>query len=618
MSSASSISRLAAPAPAAAKAEAKKSISLSDLQKRTAAAAQLEKIFTGIKPGQKLANAEVYLDKLKRLESQALQDYQKLFDPKITVTEPVKKARAALERQVAALGKAIAAARSVIPAEQKGQFPWSGQLRDEKDTPLHWAVRKQDYQTALFFRGQLRLRRLEALCQHFAKTVKNKEVTAILKKPGLAAKLIPALEKLHILSYKTHDAQALLKICKDAEVVKVVQDPDFRKILEDVSAQAVFNGLDIMWDGDSRGLTPLDEALLQEDSKMKKVLLFPHLVMNPVLKKLFWGRINEIRGRIAEARQVDVDSLPDACRAAYLGDTDQLMTESDLNAKDENGLTPLHYAILGRQEEAVSFLVSRCDIYTLTKQGHSYFDYALLSGHPGMVNLFERLNIPFRLGAERERFSYLLAAGIADWELSAIARSRDPIGMGGKDQDLAGVNLNLLWAGTALLNRAFFGVNPLPPAFNPSNLAWPPFISTTFEGIFHAFNHHGTGAAQVFKLLPRWALTPAAVTYDLARTVGIWYSTVFLISTQAAAVAGYNLPQYLEAKWGLGPTLKAFGVAGQVFSVIRLCAAIKPVFDRLPAYYEAYATRPKQVRKALAWDAFNIVTQGLMTYGAFA
>src|SRR6185295_11917443 len=153
--STSSISRRMAPAPAIAKGQSKQSISLADLQKRTAAAAKLESIFNGVKPGQKLGNAKVYLDTLKSLEAQALQDYQRLFDPKITVTEPVQKARAALEQQVTFLRKAIAAARSanIIPSAPQGQVPWSGQLRDAKDTPLHWAVRKQDYQSALIIRA---------------------------------------------------------------------------------------------------------------------------------------------------------------------------------------------------------------------------------------------------------------------------------------------------------------------------------------------------------------------------------------------------------------------------------------------------------------------------------
>ena len=614
--STSTISRRTASAPAIRKGRPTQSIALSDLQKRTAAAAKLESIFNGIKPGQKLGNAAVYLDKLKSLEAQAIQDYHKLFDPKITVTEPVKKARAALEQQVAVLRKAIAAARSanVIPAAPQKEFPWSGQLRDEKDTPLHWAVRKQDYPTALFIRGQMRLRRLAVLCQHYAGTVKNGQVSAILKKQGLAPKLIPALEKLHILNYKTLDAKTLQKICADAEVVKVVQDPDFRKIFIDPNAITVFNGLDIFRDEDSRGLTPLDEAMLQQDTKMKDQLLFPHLVMNKELNNLFWGRINEIRGRIAEARQVDSEALTEICRAAYLGDMDQLMAETDFNVKDEKGLTPLHYALLGRQEEAVVFLLNRCDNYTLTPQGLSYFDYALFSGHPGMRNLFERLNIPFRLGGDRERFSYLLASGIADRELASIARSKDPIGMGGKDQDFLGVNLNVLWAGAALVNRAVFGVNPSTPA---QTLSWPAWTGMFFENTFLGFNNYGVGVGQIFKLLPSWAITPAAATKDLVMTVSMWSQPVYVLGSQAAALANVDLTKYLNDR-GLGTALKAWGVAGQVFSVIRLWAAIKPVIDRVPAYYEAYATRPKQVRKALAWDLFNIGTQGLMTLSAFA
>src|SRR6185295_2111981 len=97
---------------------------------------------------------------------------------------------------------------------------------------------------------------------------------------SLAPKLIAALEKLHILNYKTLGSKELLKICGDAEVVKVVQDPDFQKIFDNPTALAVFNGVDILREEDSRGLTPLEEAELQQDSNMKYLLLFPHLVMN--------------------------------------------------------------------------------------------------------------------------------------------------------------------------------------------------------------------------------------------------------------------------------------------------------------------------------------------------
>ena len=445
----------------------KASVSIPEINKRAAIAAQIEKIFSGIQPGQKLTNATEYLDKLKIIDQATAQDYAKLYNPNIKVTEPIEKARAALQQQIAGLKRVLEVAQSanIIPADISAkpanqELPWEGQLR-AGETPLHWAVRNHDHRTALLVRYHIRQTRLSAICQHYAGTVKNTRVAAILKKPDILPKLLYAIEVSHVLNIQKFDSKALQAHFKDPDIIKILQDPDFRKIFEDPQAHLILNGLDILRDRNAQGMTPLEEAILQNDQEMVRQLLFPHLIANETLQGMFSQRIENLKGRIAEMKEVDLNQLSAEgskaaflCQAAYLGDLDQLMMEPDFKTiKDQKGLTPLHYAILGGQAEAVEYLLGRSDPYTLTPQGHTYLDYAILSGDGGLCNLIQQFKLPFKLGTEQERFSYLLATGILDQHLSMSANAKDPLKGGWEDWLFGGINAT--WAGTHLFNHAF-------------------------------------------------------------------------------------------------------------------------------------------------------------------
>ncbi len=321
----------------------KKTVSLAEIEKRTARAAKIEQIFSGIKPGQRLANANQYLIILQDMLNQASQDYKILHTPQIQYTQdqdievnnsknpfakggtkrgvrstnPVQKEQEALDRQIAILRKirTIAETAQIFPsAPQKPaasaarQFPWEGKLR-KGETPLHWAVRNHDHRTACGVRYQIRQNRLANICEYFAASVKDKKVVEILKKPGFLPKLLSAVELLHFTSYIPLDSKELQEFFKEnPDIAKVIQDPNFSKLFKDPQAHFVLNGLDVLSDLDSKQISPVEEAILQKDPQMTHILLFSHLLANPQLHKIFWSRVHELKARM-EASEKSIQIL---------------------------------------------------------------------------------------------------------------------------------------------------------------------------------------------------------------------------------------------------------------------------------------------------------------------
>src|SRR5579871_70650 len=130
-----------------------KTISLPAIEKRTAQAEKIEKIFTGLKPGQRLVNVNDYIIKLQSIAEAANRDYYILHQPGHKVVNPeVKKAREALDRQIALLNKigTIAEGFGIIPktSQKDPSSEWVAELRK--------AVKNHDHRKAFILRNQIR------------------------------------------------------------------------------------------------------------------------------------------------------------------------------------------------------------------------------------------------------------------------------------------------------------------------------------------------------------------------------------------------------------------------------------------------------------------------------
>ena len=581
-------------------------VSVEDINKRTAIVERIQRIFNNLQPGQKLVNASQFLEKLKAVQQAMDQDYAKLYNPNIKVTAEIEQARAALAKQIAALQKVEATANSakIIP---DSKHPWDGKLRDDKDTPLHWAVRNHKLEEAVNIGSEVRRIRLHLLCHAYAKSVKDAKIAAILNNPNIMPRLIDAIELLHVQNHLKLDAKNLQVLFKgDPDILAVIQDPDFRKFLANPIVQRVLNNLLILSDIDTNGLSPLDEALLQNDPEMVKRLLFPQHFKNEKLHKIFSAHIEELQGRMAAMRRVDPNDLSDVCKAAYLGNVNQLMMETNFNQRDAKGLTPFHYAILGGKIESIEYLLNRTDTYSLTPEGHSYLDYAIITGHEILFNHFHQLKLPFKLGSEQESFSYLFASGIVQQQLAAIAKTKDPLAMGGQDQNFAGINLNALWAGTALFN--------ISTGLDKKN-SWIGWFGHNLQDLTNSFNRHAVGTGQILNMMPTWAARPFAKAYFYYQNAVLPAILLYAAGTSLALKSGYKQEDIDEA---LKPYGKTFGnvtdVVSKSFTVLRMIGAVKPVIDRLPVYRKNFTSRPTAVMKCIAYDAFNLGTQALMSY----
>ena len=606
-------------------------LSVAGIQVRNQRALDIESAFKALKPGQRLtaASAKIYLERLDLLKSLAVKDLTALNANGIKATPQVLVAKKALDRhitvlarvqqlvdqkvsQVAKKSKVIPVSTSIsvqaagTPIASASGLPWEGQLR-KGETPLHWAVRNHDHKTALILRFQLRQSRILEGCVAYASSLKPDSSAAKLlkKKPDLLPKVAQAIDIIHVLNKRDLSDKQLLELFKaEPDVVKVIQDPNFRKILDNPRMILILNCEDLLGnvdpkDLDANGISPIQEAILQNDREMTHILLFPHLIANPLFRTHFWGRNEEIQGRIATMRQVDPTTLSPVCRAAYEGAVDELENANDLDKPDKKGLTPLHYALLGGQIDSIQYLLSRTqNLHVLTPQKHSYLDYAILSGNASAFGVFSNLKLPFKLGKDHERFNYLVASGIFNQQMVGYAQARDPLAAGGTDQNMLGVNINAVWAGSALLNLATGYPDP-----TTSWLGWA--VSGT-QNTSLQFNRYITGTPQVLNTLPNWARTAHSV-YALSNVA---YFLLNPVVSYAVTLAGYPMPQLNN--WQHLSTVS--DVASKAYTALRMWGAVKPVIDRIPTYRNSYKSRPKQVMKALGADLFNIASQGVMSY----
>src|SRR5690606_32471652 len=134
---------------------------------------------------------------------------------------------------------------------------------------------------------------------------------------------------------------------------------------------------------------------LQKNPEMIRTVLHPQLDKRPVLNKLFKKRDQKINLQISSLRKIDPQILTPASRAGYDNNLEALQKTNHLDQPDASGRTPLHYAILLENMEAIQYLSTHSNLFALTPQGHSYLDYAIASKNFKIYQMFEELNLPF-------------------------------------------------------------------------------------------------------------------------------------------------------------------------------------------------------------------------------
>lgn len=155
---------------------------------------------------------------------------------------------------------------------------------------------------------------------------------------------------------------------------------------------------------DSQNLNAIDHAVLMKNEGMLASILGNKIgkdlqeVQEQIKCKGSASRVNQLRNRTQNLSTVDVKKLTLLNQAAYFGNLKQLQSNpnpAQLNEVDEQGLLPIHYAILNNQKEVVSYLLEEVVSYLLglgtkvnltSKEGDSLLHFAALSNSTDMVN----------------------------------------------------------------------------------------------------------------------------------------------------------------------------------------------------------------------------------------
>jgi ankyrin repeat protein len=143
---------------------------------------------------------------------------------------------------------------------------------------------------------------------------------------------------------------------------------------------------------DHQGLTAFDHAFIKNDKKMIALVLGSALgIQAPESALPAKGDIPEmqlISQEITGLRRPPVSKLPPLHAAAFLDDLQGLekLAGSDLNAVDANGMTALHYAVLGGRDGALQWLLAKgAKLEVKAKNGMNLLHFAVIGGSDALI-----------------------------------------------------------------------------------------------------------------------------------------------------------------------------------------------------------------------------------------
>ena len=144
---------------------------------------------------------------------------------------------------------------------------------------------------------------------------------------------------------------------------------------------------------DYQQLTAIDHAVLMQNETLLSLILAKKIgveiekVDEQLKYKSTEARLEALKNKLKLISRVNIEKLSPICKAAYLGDIEGLREGIEkINDRDKNGLTPLHYAILGKQEVAIEELCNMgAEVNETTAEGDTLLHFAALSGAPAIV-----------------------------------------------------------------------------------------------------------------------------------------------------------------------------------------------------------------------------------------
>lgn len=146
---------------------------------------------------------------------------------------------------------------------------------------------------------------------------------------------------------------------------------------------------------DSQNLNAIDHAALTHPELLKTILGFKlGKELNDLLKvKPGFLQLQEMKERAQKlilVTPITFMNMSEISRQAFTGQLAQksaVDSEEDLNAFDENGLTPIHYAILGNQLASLEWLIEKgADLDATDREGNSLLHFAALKGSKDILD----------------------------------------------------------------------------------------------------------------------------------------------------------------------------------------------------------------------------------------
>lgn len=144
---------------------------------------------------------------------------------------------------------------------------------------------------------------------------------------------------------------------------------------------------------DFQGLNAIDHAVLLKQENILALILEKKFggeaeKLEAQIKNKDTGKYAEdLKFKLINKTKIDLSKLTPLCKAAFLGYLEEAELHlQTINERDENGLLPIHYAILGKRENMIEALCDwGADVNAPTNDGETLLHYAVISGSKEIV-----------------------------------------------------------------------------------------------------------------------------------------------------------------------------------------------------------------------------------------